>query len=379
MSYRLTHIRIKGPKQVSRPATEQPLSLWWVALAAAEETLQGRPLAPEWLRLFSNHLSTSEPKKLRWGGDLAESAELRRAYSALYGRFFARALLASQLGFTDFVPLKTKITTLPGGTTITRTKRGDIPDWVAWDPQTKNYVLCEAKGNLTGNENAFLKGKPACIEEGKKQFQRVKISNSAGKRIKTQNWVAANLWSTDLRPRESVSLLWDPPGRGIAIPESERDAHANGMRRRYLANIAYRLGLTGLSATSRDYAGQLLRISVKPSDRAESTTVRQEDVEAKKMLIGQEPPTHHQEISAATVVITPFGIRPIKDADDLVALHVMQRNMNQTREPAMVFCVSSSALQAAERSRELWLSENGIATPGGLGLFDLRKVEVSTP
>ena len=80
-----------------------PISLWWVARAAAEETLQGAPLVAAWLKLFREHLSVGDRYWLRWRGDLAESAELRRAYSGLYGRFFARALLSEHLGFSRFL------------------------------------------------------------------------------------------------------------------------------------------------------------------------------------------------------------------------------------------------------------------------------------
>jgi len=39
-----------------------------------------------------------------------------------------RALLASRLGFTDFTSPRTKITTIPGGVTVRRVCKGDIPD-----------------------------------------------------------------------------------------------------------------------------------------------------------------------------------------------------------------------------------------------------------
>lgn len=242
MPFRWTHIRTVEPSIPHDRTVHQPFSLWWAALAAADETMQGGPLVPAWLRLFSTHLSSADNVRLRWGGDLGESAELRRAYSALYGRYFSRALLASRLGFTDFVPLRTNVTRLPNGVTIRRTAKGDIPDWIAWDPATGSYCLCEAKGSLTGKEPAFMTGQPTCVTEGKKQFGRVEVLDRSGRAVATRNWVAANLWSTDSRRGESVSLLWDPPSDGGTFSEGESEKHADGIRRRRIANIALRLG-----------------------------------------------------------------------------------------------------------------------------------------
>ena len=61
---------------------------------------------------------------LRWRGDLAASAEMRRAYSALYGRFFGRAVLASRLGLTHFVPLDSDRTRVGNGVEVRRISRG---------------------------------------------------------------------------------------------------------------------------------------------------------------------------------------------------------------------------------------------------------------
>ena len=36
------------------------ISMWWIAHAAAEETLQGSPLESAWLKLFRTQLSTRD-------------------------------------------------------------------------------------------------------------------------------------------------------------------------------------------------------------------------------------------------------------------------------------------------------------------------------
>ena len=49
---------------------------------------------------------------------------MRRVYSGLYGRYFARTLLASRLGITDFVPLNRDTTQISNGVTVERDDLG---------------------------------------------------------------------------------------------------------------------------------------------------------------------------------------------------------------------------------------------------------------
>lgn len=371
MPFRWTHLRTVDPSIPHDRRVRQPFSLWWAALAAADETMQGGPLVPAWLRLFSAHLSTIDAVRLRWGGDLGESAELRRAYSALYGRYFARALLASRLGLTDFVSLRTDVTRLPNGVRIRRIAKGDIPDWIAWDPIAGAYCLCEAKGSLTGKQAAFMTGHPTCVTEGKKQFGRVQVVDRAGVPLATRNWVAANLWSTDSRPRESVSLLWDPPGDGMAIPESRREEHADGLRRRRVANIALRLGRPGLIGSARRLDGALIRVVAQP-DRESMPYMPGAGEEDEALRPIDRAATGPHEGIYATALITPFGIRPIVDAADVAALKAQQGS----ETPAMLFGLSTEALRADQSFREPWLSGEGIAAPDGLSLFDLSRIKI---
>lgn len=372
MPFRWTHIRTVEPSIPHDKTVHQPFSLWWAALAAADETMQGGPLVPAWLRLFSAHLSSVENVRLRWGGDLADSAELRRAYSALYGRYFSRALLASRLGFTDFVPLRTNVTRLPNGVTIRRTANGDIPDWIAWDPATGSYCLCEAKGSLTGKESTFMTGQPTCVTEGKKQFGRIEVLNGSGKALATRNWVAANLWSTDSRRRESVSLLWDPASGGETLSEGEREKHADGIRRRRIANIALRLGRVGLLGAARRTGGALVRVKANP-DREGMPAEVSPDHEDHLLQPIERPATKPHEGVYAAALITPFGIRPILDGRDVAALKATSRSPAS----AMLFGLSVNVLRAGQAVSEPWISGQGIAAPDGLSLFDLSRVEVT--
>ena len=341
------------------------LNLWWAALAAADETIQGGPLAPAWLSLFEAHLSGSETAMLRWRGHLGESADMRRAYSGLYGRYFARAVLTAELGITLFVPLQTNATPIPGGVTVTRVGSGDIPDWIARDPGAGSYVLCEAKGRLSESERRFLHGKPGCIDSGKAQFDKVEVTDSSGRRIATRNWIAANLWSTDRVKRSPVSLLWDPPGEGERLTREEAERHAQAMRRQRDAAVSARLG----------NPERRVRIAIAPSDGDIDTRSVQGTEESPSGAI-ERPSRDRHEDDYLAAVITPLGVRPIRDDDDLQAAHAMRERAVDTGEPAMIFGIAKAVPQASKTGEVPWVSENGVASPDGLGLFNLRNAEI---
>ena len=365
MSYRWTDIRKVDPGAGVDVVERKWLNLWWAALAAADETIQGGPLAPAWLRLFEAHLSGSETAMLRWRGHLGESAEMRRAYSGLYGRYFARAVLTAELGITLFVPLHTNDTPIPGGVTVNRVGNGDIPDWIAWDPGAGRHVLCEAKGRLSNSGGRFLSGKPDCIDPGKAQFGRVDVTDSSGRRIATRDWIAVNLWSTDRVKRSPVSLLWDPPGDGEPLTREEAERHAQAMGVQRDATIAARLG----------NPERRVRIAIAPSDDDMLLRSDQAD-EGSRSGVTELPSREPHEGDYLAAVITPLGVRPIRDEDDLEAAQAMKQRAEVTGEPAMIFGLERAEPNVSKTGEVPWLSENGIASPDGLGLFNLRNAEI---
>ena len=343
----------------------RPISLWRAALSAAEETINSGLFVSAWLRLFQAHLSCSEAEMLRWRGDLGISAEIRRAYSGLYGRYFARALLASELGITDFISLDRDITSIPNGVTVTRIEKGDIPDWIAWDLQSGAYVLGEAKGRLTGSEQQFLSGRPSCINDGKAQFERVEVKDSSDRIIATRNWVAANLWSTDERRRRPVSLLWDPPDEGNPLTNDEVSRHADAIRRYRTTTIANQLGNPAFT----------VRIAIQPSDEGVSSTIR-EAVEDNRFGPIERPSQEPHESDYLAAVITPLGIQPIRNTADLETAHGIKESVDDADGPAMIFGLARRKPQTPESQKMPWLSDNGIASPDGLSLFNLENVEI---
>ena len=404
MPHRYTNIRIVDPITTSDTIERRPFDLIWAALAAAEETMQGGPLTPAWLSLFQAHLSARDTATLRWREDLAESTEMRRAYSAMYGRFFSRALLASRFGFTNFVPLERNITRLGKAATVRRKKKGDIPDWIAWDPAASSYVLAEAKGCLTGRDRSFLYGTPTCIGAGKAQFDRVIVRNARGRKIRTRNWVAANLWATDVRGRRSVSVLWDPDEDGEELSDDDIPENATAIREHRINNIAVGLGRQGSLRLGAEALGQAVRIAIDPSgeDLPPEPPKEQLPPELPRQQLPPEPPTDqttkivsddvnipifpslnvparepHSDVYVAALV-TPLGIRPILNREDFEAVRNVQRQVRDENGLAMIYGLSKHALAAKDYRCELWLSAGGIASPDGAGLFDLKLVQMES-
>ena len=391
MSYRYAFTRIVDPGVGTDVVEIGPFDLWWAAISAAEETIQGSPLAPAWLGLFQEHLSQVDRSELRWGGDLAESAEMRGAYSALYGRFFGRAFLASRLGFRDFIPLQSDRTPVENVAEVTRVNRGDVPDWIAWDPRSRSYVLAEAKGRLGGTLWGYLSQTPACIRSGKAQFQRVEVRDAQRRRIATTNWVAANLWCTDRRGRGPVCLLWDPDGEGEQLLEEEVPRHAAAVRRQRLGSITAALGHPGFPDGSTEPSGRIVRIAAAPSEppEADELLAVPQGLEDGRLFLGTDAESvavtrreaeprsgerHVDEYVAA--IVTRFGIAPIVDQSGVDAARRAQDRAGSEDEPALIYGISAGALAGPETDRRGWLSGGGIVSRDGAGLFDITQVEM---
>lgn len=424
-SYRwTTHRTYDG---ASDRVDEAAFSMWWLARAAAEETLQGSPLAASWLKLFRTHLSENDTYWLRWRGNFAESAELRRAYSGLYGRFFARAMLANHLGFSNFISLKRNgVQVGTGPVRVERSSKGDIPDWIAWNDASSCYVLCEAKGSLTSKDFLYPGG-PTCAHDGKRQFSRVETFNGTT-RIYPAQWVAATRWATDDRGGYPVTLLWDPPVDETNFGEDEATIHRTAITRAWLDSIAPALGWTGaddLISEERSKTALTIKADPGPIPESEDWPLGEEKtklteissptapkgVEARqtvrelvyrtrgptdqfglpvdyRQLVPSPiypdrqrldpPPSQKNTHKGAyiSVVITPFGIAPIRSQSDLESLIRLQERARNLEQPAMLVGLPLGLDPSRKKDQTTWLDGAGISSPDGLGVFDLRRIDV---
>lgn len=402
-------------------AGEAPINMWWIARAAAEETLQGSPLARSWLKLFRTHLSVTDRHWLRWRGDMAESAEMRRAYSGLYGRFVARALLQQHLGFTCLLSLGRNGLIVPGGISVHRNGPGDIPDWVGWDPRSKFIVLGEAKGSLSATD--FMSpGGPRCVHSGKEQFDRVTVMRN-GVNIDPLKWVAATRWATEQRRGRPATVLWDPPTERVPLSEQEADELLLAMRRAWLTSIAPGFGfrtVDDLEADDRErealivsaqpgsipadedwpmleYGEEVYAVGVETNALlAPPSTIRTGESAVSKALAAEqrvmkplesieglpisaqllprrgESKLHLSRYTAA--VVTRFGIRPIRTHVDIEELRRLQEKAINRDEPALLVGLPIKPCSTRPIETATWLDGAGFVQPGELAIFDLRRI-----
>lgn len=392
------------------------ISMWWLAHAAAEETLTGSPLTSSWLKLFRTHLSTKDQYWLRWRGDLAESTELRRAFSGLYGRFFARALLNHHLGFTCFCSLKRNGLNILDTIKVVRTSGGDIPDWIAWDERNSRPVLCEAKGSLTARD--FLSANiPKCVATGKKQFYRVRTS-VLGETIYPAEWVAATRWATDVRNGNPITMLCDPPVEDEPLDEEKIKVCREILTRAWINSIAKGMGWSDandLMSKEREREALLIRAEPGPIPEVEDWPHYEdepdEDIQEESLMevdhhheedskeqdsngsIGELsdsnlytdtsillPPKHESsahESPYIAALVTRFGIRPVNPSEDFDTLLYAQESARNLVEPSMLVGIPLNINSSSKVNEDTWLDKAGIVIPGNLAVFDIRGVEIN--
>ena len=116
-------------------------------------------------------------------------------------------------------------------------------------------------------------------------------------------------------------------------------------------------------------------IVVKPSDEGILSTHREAGEDSRFGPI-EHPSLELHESDYLAAVITPLGIRPIRNTADLETAYGIRESADNTDEPAMIFGLTKGRPQLAESRQMPWLSDNGIASPDGLSLFNLKSVKI---
>jgi len=149
-----------------------------VSLVAFGEILQTAPRTNPFAGVFDELLASGQ--KLVWKGEgPGRGVEMRRAFSGIFGRFFARAYLQRYHGFTWFAPISGDPTYFSRRWRATRGpgERVDLPDWLCAGPG--RLAIAEAKGSHQKN-NATHGGHPGPIRTAEKQIQGVRLQKKNG-------------------------------------------------------------------------------------------------------------------------------------------------------------------------------------------------------
>lgn len=225
-------------------------------------------------------------------------------------------------------------------------------------------------------------------------------------------WVAASRWATDQRGGDPVSLLWDPPVDDAPFSEEEAARHREAVGRAWLESIAPGMGWGSAEALrSGERRREALVVRVKPGpvppgrewpateDRFDEEDVLPEAIlrrvvaaerrRAPRRIGGRDDlleselysdrsmldrPEHenagHEREYIASLV-TRFGIKPVRSREDYDMLLRAQEEAHRLEESAMIVALPV-ALDPAKKDKVVWRDEGGIASTGGLAIFDLR-------
>jgi hypothetical protein len=355
MPSRTIHLRRVDPLNRINATSLHAFDLQWAALGAAQETLQSSIIERSWLNLFVSSLSTTDVTWLRWAdGGLGAGTELRRAYSGLFGRFFARGLLENMLGVVSMIPLQSQgPTDLGNETTVSRCKGGDMPDWVGWSPALGRYVLAEAKGRLTGTHSAWMSKTPNCITKGLRQFERCKVTRQ-GAKLRTKNWLVASLWATDVNANhQPVMVAWDPEEDGQDLGQDEQLMHQRELERRWALSILRAMGRQEVVSLPDKAPRRRLGL-VKVIDSS---------------------PTQQAHEVGYSALISSFGIFPLSAEEAAPRLRFARRFASETPGGIMLVVLSEPATRGFGW-RSAQITSHGVMGASGLSVFDFRQVEV---
>jgi hypothetical protein len=227
-----------------------------VAHAAAVETLQVALVAKGWVGMFGALLQPgSDTSPLVWSSNgPGGEAEIKRAYSGLFGRFFGRAVLRHEHGCLGLRQVRDGMQLAPGVTLQRRMPgiKGDLPDWVGWNPAKGCFSICEAKGSYA---QASWTGKhPPILKAAGDQLDRVQVVDSRG-RLQTKDWVVASRWGTAVSGKPTTIITKDPLTEGRALSPAEAARISREAYALWFADLLDGLGRPALAAGLRRDGG----------------------------------------------------------------------------------------------------------------------------
>jgi hypothetical protein len=176
--------------------------------------------------------------------------EMRRTFSGLFGRFFARAYLNDCHGFVWFCPLDgrnqyvgERLRVYPG------VPRQDLPDWIC--AGSGHLALAEAKGARPGSHLSRL-SHPGPITSALGQLENCRVSvfdrrqnRWIERRIK--GWAVLNQWKFQRSPVPPYLFVVDPVTEGEPLPSDHIPALTRAIAREHVAGIFRGLGLFRLA------------------------------------------------------------------------------------------------------------------------------------
>lgn len=348
-----------------RPLPLVPLDMDDVARCAWGEILQTAPLGSS-LFSFMEDLLVSGTDLIWQAAGPGRGAEMRRAFSALFGRFFARTYLEIYHNFVWFAaidgdnfhcPPNFRVRRKPGSQT-------EMPDWLCGGSNGL-VAIAEAKGSHQRG-SATPRSKPGPIRTAEGQIKGVTVEQRIGPKgnkrwstISVKAWAVMSRWGVTTPPRAPYLYALDPETDGGRLSPNEAKALEQAIARVHIEQIACGLGLLPPSETTTPNGK-------RPSDTVGSRGVR---TWAVRLANGATSPHFLGRF------MTPFGLLDI-DPQQAKALSLLLPDHNTLRFvgiDANVFNMyrGNKRIEARPRYR---IGDAAVVGPDGLVIAPLTQV-----
>jgi hypothetical protein len=244
-----------------------------VARSAWNEILQ---TAPRSISLFPFIEDLLEPgPDLVWRDNgPGRGTEMRRSFSGLFGRFFARAYLELNHGYVWFAAIDGDSFQLSRNWRVSRKPKSqtEMPDWIC--ARAGELAIGEAKGSHQKG-NASRGGIPGPIKTADGQIRGVRVQRRVrhGTRTRWQSkrvkgWAVMSRWGLTNPPRDPFLYALDPETEGEAPTPEELDDLVQAVARTHVEQTALGLGL--LKSTGDEIAvapRRLVRVAEDDQER----------------------------------------------------------------------------------------------------------------
>jgi hypothetical protein len=242
-------IHLRTPR--GHPMRRMSFDIDDVARCAWSEILQTAPRATSLFALFEDLLEPGTDLVWREQGP-GRGTEMRRSFSGLFGRFFARAYLQLHHDFVWFAAIdgndfrlspRWRVTRNPGSHT-------EMPDWICARPG--ELAIGEAKGSHQKG-NATRDGKPGPIKTAEGQITGVRVQKriltTKGSRWRSKTvkgWAVMSRWGLAAPARDPFLYVLDPNTDGDELTPKEIEGLGQAVARTHVEQTALGLGLLQL-------------------------------------------------------------------------------------------------------------------------------------
>ena len=325
------------------PVAQIQLDLDDVARSAWNEILQTAPGSSSLFAFFEDLLEPGTD--LVWSGSgPGRGTEMRRSFSGLFGRFFARAYLQLNHGFVWFTAIDGNNFPLSPNWRVRRKSRSktNMPDWICVRPG--ELAIGEAKGTHQAG-NCTRGGRPGPIKTADGQLKGVVVEKRTGARLtgwtakSVKGWAVMSRWGTADPARDPFMYVLDPKTDGEPLTSDEIEELSQVVARKSVEQTA--LGLRLLQEKGTE---------IFPAPRQRVT------------IAGDS-----EKRGFAGAIVSPFGILDV-GLDQAVELAARIPNPNAIRfvgleEEVLATYLEGGELKPAARRK---FSDDAIVGPDGL-------------